>query len=368
MERERVKDLDTLQNTTYEQVLRYYKQWSDREKNGKVLIRGDELQYQASRQGFLKYYLIPFIEDTAVSSWAVFEHLIKNQSGRHRHQGGIIIYVLEGTGRTETDDVILEWQAGDLLLLPIKPGGSSHQHWNLDASKGCRWVAFRDMLVARTIANAIDQVSEMPDMKGGAGKNTQTGVLRKEWKASVGGEQVPLVTSPDQLAGVNLFDRLIEMRDIQRKRLEQTTFLIRGDELPWELNAHGKMQWYLHPLIAYSAVQTQIFYRQEIAVGSRSGVQRHGGDVVFYMLEGEGYTELDGVRHNWKGGDVMTLPTYPAGVVFRHVNTGATPVRLICMERNLVHTTGVDRQSGFEELQPCPEYREAQSAAKDTSA
>ena len=125
---------------------------------------------------------------------------------------------------------------------------------------------------------------------------------------------------------------------------------------------HGKMQWYLHPCIAYAAVQTQIFYRQEIPVGSRSGVQKNGGDVVFYMLEGEGYTELNGTRHSWKAGDVMTLPTYPEGVIFRHVNTGAKPVRLICMERNLVHTTGVDRQSGFEELQPCPEYRAEQSA------
>jgi gentisate 1,2-dioxygenase len=327
-----------------------------------VLIRGDELEYQTSRQGFLKYYLIPFFTHTAVSSWAVFEHLIKNQSGRHRHQGGIIIYVLEGHGTTETDDEILEWQAGDLLLLPIKPGGSTHQHWNRDASKGCRWVAFRDMLIGRYIANAIDQVSTMPEMRGDAARRPGGPKQRKDWKATVSGEQVPLVTSPDQLAGLNLFDRLVAMRDLQRERLSQTTFLIRGDELPWELNAHGRMQWYLHPCIAYAAVQTHIFYRQEIAPGSRSGVQRHGGDAIFYILEGEGHTELDGVRHAWKGGDVMTLPTFADGVVYRHVNTGKTPVRLVCMERNLVHTTGVDRQSGFEELQPCPEYREAQSA------
>ena len=91
-------------------------------------------------------------------------------------------------------------------------------------------------------------------------------------------------------------------------------------------------------------------------------MQRHGGDAVFYMLEGEGYTEVDGVRHGWKGGDVMTLPVFPDGVIYRHVNTGTAPVRLICIERNLVHTVGVDRQSGFEQLQPCPEYRQSQSA------
>jgi hypothetical protein len=32
-------------------------------------------------------------------------------------------------------------------------------------------------------------------------------------------------------------------------------------------------------------------------------------------------------------------------------------VLLIGIEPNMVHTVGVDRHAGFEELQPCPEYR-----------
>ena len=361
MERERVKEPDADQISNYEKIVRHYEEWADRQKNGELLIRSDQREYQVSRQGFIKYYMYPLTTDTALSSWAVFEHLIKNQSGRHKHQGGIIIYALEGQGATEVDDALIEWQAGDLLLLPIKPGGSAHQHWNRDTSKGCRWVAFYDLLMGRYLATLIDQVAEMPDLRGTARRDPE-GHVRKGWKAAVSGEQVPLVTSPDELANVNLFDRLIALRDLQRQRLAQTTFIIRGDELPWELNAHRKMQWYLHPCIAYAAVQTHLFYRQEIPAGRRSGVQRHGGDVIFYILEDEGYTEVDGVRHNWKRGDPMTLPIFPNGVVFRHVNTGSVPVRLICNERNLVHTTGVDRQSGFEELQPCPEYRQAQSA------
>ena len=361
MERERVKEPDADQLSDYDKTIRHYQEWAERQKNGKLLIRGDEREFQVSRQGIIKYYLNALFTDTAVSSWGVFEHLIKRQSGRHKHQGGIIIYVLEGHGMTETVGEVLEWQAGDLLLLPVQPGGCSHQHWNKDASKGCRWVAFRDLLVARYIANAIDQLSEMPDMRGGAATSPE-GLRRRDWKATANVEQLPLVANPDELANVNLFDRLLALRDLQRQRLQQATWLIRGDELPWELNAHGKMQWYLHPYLAYTAVQTHLFYRQEIPAGSRSGVQRHGGDAVFYMLEGEGYTEVDGVRHVWKGGDVMTLPVFPDGVIYRHVNTGTAPVRLICIERNLVHTVGVDRQSGFEQLQPCPEYRQSQSA------
>lgn len=363
MERERTREADAEQLTDYDRSQRYKQELLERQKTGKLLIRGEDRQFQMSRQGILKYYLNAVFTDTAVSSWSVFEHLIKRQSGRHKHQGGIIIYVLEGHGTTETSGELLEWQAGDLLLLPIQRGGTVHQHWNKDASKGCRWVAFRDLLIGRCIANITDQVSEIPDKTGSAGTTPQ-GTPRKGWKATANVDQVPLVSNPGELASLNLFDRLMALRDLQRNRLQQSTWLIRGDELSWELNAHGKMQWFLHPCLAYTAVHTHLCYRQEIPVGSRSGLQRHGGDAVFYMLEGEGFTEVDGIRHAWKAGDVMTLPVFPDGVLFRHVNSGTTPVRLICVERDLSHITGVDRHCGFEQLQPCPEFREASVALR----
>lgn len=357
MERERLLEKEPIQKTKYEQMLEFYQKWQERQKNGELVVHGNEKKYVETRQGWLKYYLSPFDTETALDSWTVFEHDIRTQSGRHRHQGGIIIYVLEGTGISEVDGKYYDWKAGDLLLLPIQQNGVAHQHWNKDANSSCKWIAFRDMLVAPYIANAIDQLQESSDITGKpAGK--MSGSNHNDWKVTVNGDQVPLVTSPEELASVNLFDRLIDLRDKQRSRLNNSTSIIRGDELPWELNAHGKMQWYLHPCIAYTCVQTHVFYRQEIPVGSRSGVQRHGGDVVFYILQGQGYTEVDGVKYNWQASDVMTLPIHPDGVIYRHVNTGNEPVLLIGMERNMVHTVGVDRQCGFEELQPCLEYRQ----------
>ncbi len=358
MERERTKGREAIQNSLYEQGVKHYQEFVDRQKSGKLVLHFDELEYQNSRQGFLKFYLSPVIKETALSTWSVFEHVIKRQSGRHNHQGGIIIYVIEGEGATEVNGVLLEWQAGDLLLLPIQPGGCTHQHWNKDPSKGCRWIAFRDQLIAPYIANSIDQISETPDNEGEALTQSSAKRTYTDWKTSVHGDQVSLVTNPDQLTSVNLFDKLLQLRDLQRTRQEKGTWLIRGAELPWELNVHGKMQWYLHPCIAYSAVQTNIFYKQEIPAGSRSGLQRHGGDIVFYILQGQGYTEIDGVRYDWKKNDVMTLPLWRNGLTYRHVNTGTDPVQFIGIERNLVHTVGVDRHSGFEELQPCPEYRQ----------
>jgi len=65
-------------------------------------------------------------------------------------------------------------------------------------------VAFHDLLVSRTIANATEQVSEMPDLRSTARRDPE-GHVRRRWKTSVSGEQVPLVTHPDELANVLMF-------------------------------------------------------------------------------------------------------------------------------------------------------------------
>lgn len=365
MEREREREPDVTLDSSYEQTVRDREKWIDRQRKGKVLIRGDEQKYDETRQGHIKYYLNPYMDGLALDSWSCFIHDIRRQSGRHRHQGGILIYVIEGEGLTDVEGEILSWQAGDLLLLPIRPHGVAHQHINKDESKKARWIAFRHSAVRDYIANFIEQLDEKPDSSLSLETARRTllskGNIYKDWKRKVDGDQVPLVTHPDELQEVNLFDKLMQLRDISRNRQAKATWLVRGAELPWEWNAHGRMQWYLHPCIAYSVVQTNLFYRQEIPVGSRSGVQRHGGDAVFFVLQGEGYTEIDGVRHNWRAEDVITLPIRPDGVIYRHVNTGAEPVLLIGVEPNMVHEVGLDRHSGFEELQPCPEYRRQSS-------
>ncbi len=46
MERESVKDLDPVQDSVYEQTVRYYREGMERQKTGKLLIRGDERMHQ----------------------------------------------------------------------------------------------------------------------------------------------------------------------------------------------------------------------------------------------------------------------------------------------------------------------------------
>ncbi|HLY65501.1 MAG TPA: cupin domain-containing protein, partial [Chloroflexota bacterium] len=166
------------------------------------------------------------------------------------------------------------------------------------------------------------------------------------------------LSSPDQLAGTDLWQELYRIRDHQRFLRERSSWLVRGDDLPWQTTAQGIIRWYLHPAIQYACLHTLLFYVQQIPAGSRSGRQRHGGNAVFYILEGRGHTILDGVTHSWQAGDLMTLPNRPGGVIYQHFNDdSAKPVMLVACEPDLTHTIGLDRGAGFEQLDVCPEYR-----------
>ena len=128
---------------TYEMVMYQRKKFLDLQMTGKVVIRAKDREWEQGRQGRLKYYLQPTsFSDAPLRDWIVFVNDIRKHSGKHRHQGGAVIFVLEGRGYSVVDGVRYDWEAGDLLLLPCKEGGVEHQHFNLAEGQPCKWIAF----------------------------------------------------------------------------------------------------------------------------------------------------------------------------------------------------------------------------------
>ena len=153
------------------------------------------------------------------------------------------------------------------------------------------------------------------------------------------------------------YQELIELRDKERERIANSSVCVNGRALPLEVNPQGMLKWYMHPAIDSTAHKFLIFYTQEIPAASRSGKQRSQGGVVFVVVEGAGYTVIDGERYDWKKNDVLQLPIKPDGVVFQHFNgSDKEPALLIAAEPNLIATTGVDRACGFEQLEAAPEF------------
>lgn len=161
-----------------------------------------------------------------------------------------------------------------------------------------------------------------------------------------------------RLSETNYWDELLALRDRQRANRKTAMQVVKGSELPQEVNKQGLMRWYLHPSITDTTLTTLMFYEQEIPPGSRSGKFKFQGEQVIYILEGKGYTLIDGVKHHWEAGDVLNLPIRKPGIIVQHVNEDpVVPAKFVAAEPNYFACTGVDRGSGFEQIEEAPEYR-----------
>jgi len=138
--------------------------------------------------------------------------------------------------------------------------------------------------------------------------------------------------------------------------------MVRESELPLEVNRQGLMRWYMHPSIRDTVLSTMLFFEQEIPPQSRSGRLKFQGGQVMMILEGSGYTLLDGVKHEWKAGDVLNLPLRGDGIIVQHFNPDREiTAKFVAAEMNWFECTSVDRGCGFEQLEDAPEYGAARN-------
>ena len=346
----------------YESMLRWRADWLEKQLHGKLLVRSGERDFEASRQGLLKRYVtFDFTPDTALINWSVFLNDVREHSGRHKHQGGLALFIIEGQGSTDIDGTRYPWKRGDLITLPIRPGGIEHQHFNAKAGEPCRWVAFYyrpfEDWVCHTMTHIGDVTSSAPSRQ-----------LHEQNIPVSSEEPDPMLPHfryrPDDSAKRNLFDSLLDLRDAQRRLRERVNCVRGGDRLPWEVNRHGIMRWYLHPLFLYTALRNFSAYLQYLAPGSRSGRQKHPGDKLFFFLRGKGHTVVDGATYRWGVEDLLMLPIRPNGVTYQHFNDDpGAPAFLFACEPSLAFMFDLDRGSVFDELEDAPEFRREGSKA-----
>ena len=165
-DRTRVRERGPAPSGSYELILKQRKDFDERQRMGPVVVRSTDREWELNRQGRLKYILDPLThKEVPLQDWYVFTHDVRTHSGKHRHQGGIVIYVIEGKGYSIVDGERVDWEKDDLLLLPIRPKGVEHQHFNTDPDKPCFWVAFLYMPIMDYVAMELTQIEERPGSK-----------------------------------------------------------------------------------------------------------------------------------------------------------------------------------------------------------
>jgi mannose-6-phosphate isomerase-like protein (cupin superfamily) len=129
--RTREREQEASPGLKYDAVFNRRAKFIEQGMNGQIVVRETDREWELSRQAFLKFYILEdLFPETALHDWHVFVQDIKRESGKHRHQGGLVLFILEGKGATEVNGEIIEWEKGDCVLLPMDPNGCEHKHYN----------------------------------------------------------------------------------------------------------------------------------------------------------------------------------------------------------------------------------------------
>lgn len=161
---EKPQEKMVLSRQAYEDSMQFYREEAEHFKKGRRVIKGKAIPWQQDRQGIRRTYTHRLIKDLAMDTMTMFTHEIRTHSGRHVHQGGLAIFVLEGKGYSVVDGVRHDWQAGDLIMLPIKGGGVEHQHFNLDKAPS-RWLALIPHPLQHFVGQMLEQKEDSPTWK-----------------------------------------------------------------------------------------------------------------------------------------------------------------------------------------------------------
>lgn len=137
------KEAEVPAKTEYDNIMQTQNYRNRAAKEGKKIIKAKDVPFEINRQGIVRFYCASGFKDLTNDDWRIFCHEIRQHSGRHKHQGGINLFVIKGKGYSVVNGQRYDWSEGDLIVLPIKKGGVEHQHFNLDGQPS-RWVAFQN--------------------------------------------------------------------------------------------------------------------------------------------------------------------------------------------------------------------------------
>ena len=145
--------------------------------------------------------------------------------------------------------------------------------------------------------------------------------------------------------------RILRRRDEERGRFAAGRVIIHEEDAFVDDDQEGTIRWYMHPDIEGACINSMIAYRHEIPPQCHSGKQKHQGYVGGYFQSGFGRMVVNGISHDWEAGDALGLPPLQEGLEVQFFNDSDVLAKIMCAEPNFIDIYGVDRGSGFEQLE-----------------
>lgn len=226
---------------------------------------------------------------------------VGRHTGKHSH-GEESIHILQGEGFSIVDGQRFDWHTSSTLQIPYR---AVHQHFNT-GNEPVVYLAGMIHTLERFVR--LSRLEQFEDH----GEN----------------DQEVLATFPQQETEYyrNGHRALIHLEEAPTDpAFEQ-----------WQIPATEKQ----HDLMYHLVVPANGFHAPSVAVTTlwEEPPFYHGGrhahlEAVVYVLEGKGYTEMQGAKADWEGGDVLYVP--PAMWEHEHYNPSTVPMRQLRIQFGL---------------------------------
>ena len=233
-----------------------------------------------------------------------------SRTGRHVH-GEEAIHVTAGTGFSVIDGARYDWKPGTTLHIPYR---AEHQHVN----------------TGDTPATYVSAVTHDLDFAVGLGSLAQ---LAEHGSGDAGlASRYPAQTSQLTVDGRRIALHFEDAIDERARRLEGHAHRKEGKGAHrhagiWILMGGSESESdETNGFRAKAVSMTNVF---EEAPRTRSHRHTHT-EAMLYVLEGKGYSEIDGKRYDWEAGDAVHVP--PRMTLHEHFNDSDARTRTLRIE------------------------------------
>jgi gentisate 1,2-dioxygenase len=279
----------------------------------------------------------PFMSTTLLGAYSLYN--AGEVAPVHRHTPCASRFVLEGQGGyTVVEGEKCRLERGDLV---ITPNGTWHDHGN-EGPDELIWVDILDVPLVEGLNATMfefDYAEADPQSNSGEPVPTQYQTVSTPDDHSnrlyAAGGMKPLFVDHRRGLGNHSPKFVYRWRDM-RQALDR---MREYDGSPDD----GIIVEYCDPVTGASVMPSMSFRSQMLRPGEHTRSHRHMSSTIYVVLEGEGWTEVDGARLDWGRNDVFVVPTWKW---HRHANarTDGDAVLYSVTDEPVMRMLGLDRE------------------------
>jgi gentisate 1,2-dioxygenase len=292
----------------YADWLRYWDDEQEERKRARTCINEENLEWVRTKQDWRAALLCARENGFVTSGTTMLAEIPRGwHTGKHSH-GEEAVYIVNGQGFSVIDGLRYDWEAGSCLFIPF---GTAHQHFN-SGEDTVRYLSAMALPLERFVGLAkITQHEEAGETA--IGESERVKVAESDIHPEYGRIVIRLKDAPVIPAGE--YGTFLE-----RRKDEFTATMAKEMTTPGAVGHRSRF-------IMFMGAPENNFKTREVEItsilcdepGMHSGKHSHM-EALLYVLQGEGYSIVDGEKVPWKKGTLLQVQG--PQTVHEHFNTG----------------------------------------------